>query len=131
MSTKEILYVPGISDGLVAHKVPLSAAVRANGFIFVSGMPPMDPHTGRILGGDIAHQTRSSIEAVRHILESAGSSLDKVVSVRIYCSNSGHFNAVNEVYREYFSEGPPARTFVAVGSWPMSFDIEIECVALE
>lgn len=131
MAQKEILHVPGISEGLLAHKVPLSAAVRAGGFIFVSGMPPMDPATGKIVGGDIATQTRASIETVRHILESAGSSLEKVVSVRLYCSNSGHFNAVNEIYRQYFAEGPPARTFVAVGSWPLSFDVEIECIALE
>lgn len=131
MSGKQIVHVPGISEGLVAHKVPLSAAVRANGFVFVSGMPPMDLTTGKIVQGDIATQTRLSIEAVRHVLESAGSSLDKVVSVRLYCSNSGHFKTVNEVYASFFADGPPARTFVAVGSWPMEFDVEMECVALE
>ena len=128
---KQIIHVPGISEGLVKHKVPLSPAVRANGFIFVSGMPPMDVTNGKIIQGDIATQTRLSIEAVKHVLEAAGSSLAKVVNVRIYCSNAGHFKTVNDVYAQYFSEGPPARTFVAVGSWPMEFDIEMECIALE
>lgn len=131
MAEKQTLQVPGISEGLVAADVPISAAVRANGFVFVSGMPPMDLATGKVVGGDIATQTRRAIEAVRHILESAGSSLDKVVSTRVYCTNAGHFKAVNDVYREYFGKAPPARTFVTVGSWPMPFDIEIECVALE
>ena len=131
MADKQVLAVPGITEGLIANNVPISAAVKANGFVFVSGMPPMDIATGKIVVGDIATQTRHAIEAVRHILESAGSSLAKVVSVRLYCTNSGHFKAVNDVYREYFPEGPPARTFVTVGSWPLGFDIEMECVALE
>ena len=63
-------------------------------------------------------------------LEAAGSSLDKVVKCNVYAANSGYFNAVNEVYARYFSHNPPARTFAAVGSWPMPFDIEIECVAI-
>lgn len=53
------------------------------------------------------------------------------MSVRVYCTNAGHLKAVNDVYREFFGNALPARTFVTVGTWPMPFDIEIECVALE
>jgi len=127
---KEILHVPAISDGLKKANVPLSPVVRANGFLFVSGMPPMDIETGKIKGGDIVAQTRGSIEALRHVLESAGSSLDKVVKVTLYISNSAYFPTVNQIYREYFAHEPPARTFVTVGSWPLEFDVEIECIAL-
>lgn len=127
---KEIVTVPGISEGLIAAKVPISPAVKANGFIYVSGMPPMDLKTGKIVGGDIVKQTKMSLNTVKHVLKSAGSSLDRVVSVRIYCTNSAHFPAVNEIYKTYFPKDPPARTFVTVGSWPLPFDIEIECVAL-
>ena len=56
--------------------------------------------------------------------------MGKVVKTTVYCTNSGHFDLVNNVYREYFSEDPPARTFVTVASWPMAFDIEIECIAV-
>ena len=56
--------------------------------------------------------------------------MDKVVKTTVFCTNSGHFGLVNNVYREYFSEDPPARTFVTVASWPMAFDIEIECIAV-
>ncbi|MDJ0949273.1 MAG: Rid family detoxifying hydrolase [Alphaproteobacteria bacterium] len=127
---KEIVHVPGISDALAKVKVPLSPAVKANGFVFVSGMPPLDPETGEMVRGDIVEQTRMSLEAVRHVLEAAGSTLDKVVKVTLYIANAAYFPTVNDVYRDYFPKDPPARTFVAVGSWPLEFDIEVECVAL-
>ena len=56
--------------------------------------------------------------------------MDKVLKVTVYASNSAYFSTINKVYARYFSDDPPARTFVTVGSWPMEFDIEIECVAL-
>lgn len=130
MAKKEIVHVPGISDGLKAAKVPISAVVKANGFLFVSGLPPMNLKTGKILKGDIVQQTRRSLDAVKHALKSAGSSLDKVVSVRVYISNSAYFGTVNDIYKQYFKRNHPARTFVTVGSWPMEFDIEVECIAL-
>ena len=130
MPKKVVVHVPGISDGLIAAKVPISPVVRANGFLFVSGMPPMDVKTGKIVKGDIVKQTKLSLAAVKHVLTAAGSSLDKVVSVRVYCSNSAYFGTINEVYKTYFKKDPPARTFVTVASWPMEFDIEVECVAL-
>ena len=130
MAKKEIVHVPGISDGLIAAKVPISGVVRANGFLFLSGLPPMDLKTGKMIKGDIVKQTKGSLNAVKHALKSAGSSLDKVVSVRIYISNSAYFGTVNEIYKQYFKSDFPARTFVTVGSWPMEFDIEVECIAL-
>ncbi|MSQ70170.1 MAG: RidA family protein [Betaproteobacteria bacterium] len=130
MAKKEIVHVPGISDGLIAAKVPISAVVRANGFLFLSGLPPMDPKTGKMIKGDIVKQTKGSLNAVKHALKSAGSSLDQVVSVRIYISNAAYFGTVNEIYKQYFKTNQPARTFVTVGSWPMEFDIEVECIAL-
>lgn len=130
MSAKQVVQVPGISEGLIANKVPISPAVKANGFVFVSGMPPMNPANGQIVKGDIAVQTRQCLETVKHVLESAGSSMDKVVSVRVYITNAAYFGAVNEIYKGYFAHQPPSRTFINVGSWPLEFDIEIECVAL-
>lgn len=127
---RTVVEIPGISEGIRKAGVPLSPVIKANGFVFVSGLPPMDLKTGAFVKGDIATQTEHSLKAVKHALESAGSSLDKVCKVTVYVSNAAHFRTINEVYARYFREAPPARTFVTVGSWPLDFDIEIECIAL-
>ena len=127
---KEIVRVPPISDVVEKLGVPLSAAVKANGFVFVSGLPPTDRQTGQLVRGDVAKQTEVCLENVKAALEAAGSSLEKVVKVTVYASNAAYFGTINKVYARYFPSEPPARTFVTVGSWPMEFDIEIECVAL-
>lgn len=127
---KEVIEIPIISDAIRRTGVPLSPVVKANGFIFVSGLPPIDLENGGISKGDIATQTELSLKAVQHALESAGSSLDKVCKVTLYASNAAYFNTINQIYARFFPSGPPARTFVAVGSWPMEFDIEVECIAL-
>ena len=127
---KEIIKVGPIDDMLAKAKVPLSPAVKANGFVFVSGLPPLDRKTGELVKGDISAQTELSLENVKATLEAAGSSLEKVVKVTIYIANSAYFPTVNVIYARYFPKNPPARTFVAVGSWPLEFDIEIECIAL-
>ena len=128
--TKETIEIPVISDAIRRTGAPLSPVVRANGFIFVSGLPGIDLATGDISGGDIEAQTKAALQALRHTLEAAGSSMSKVVKVTIYASNSAYFRKINQIYSTFFSDPYPARTFVVVGSWPLEFDIEIECVAL-
>lgn len=123
--SKEIV---NVDRGLSA--TPLSAVVKANGFVFVSGTPPRDPETGKIVVADIQRQTELVLDAVKRRLEAAGSSLEKVVKCTVYITNSGYFDLVNEVYARYFRVDPPARTFVVVGSWPWTFDIEIDCIAV-
>ena len=127
---RTVVEVPGISEGIRKAGVPLSPVIRANGFVFVSGLPPIDPATGGFAKGDIATQTELSLRAVKRALEAAGSSIEKVCKVTVYASNAAHFRTINEVYSRTFAAAPPARTFVAVGSWPLDFDIEIECIAL-
>lgn len=126
---KEIVDVPGISEYLKG-KVPLSAVVRAGGFLFISGLPAIDRKTGKIPITDIRTQTRMSLDNIKTCLEAAGSSLDKVVKCTIYITNAAYFDEVNAVYGEYFNRDPPARVFCTVGSWPWAFDIEIECMAI-
>jgi 2-iminobutanoate/2-iminopropanoate deaminase len=127
--SKEIIEVPVLSQGVRNVGVPLSLVTKANGFVFVSGTPPFDLETGKFVRGDIETQTEASLKAVQRCLESAGTSLDKVVMVRVYAANAGFYSAINRVYARFFPENPPSRTFVPVASWPMEFDIEIECVA--
>ena len=128
--SKEIIEVPVLSQAVRNVGVPLSLVTKANGFVFVSGTPPFDLETGKFIRGDIEAQTEASLKAVQRCLESAGTSPDKVVMVRVYASNAGFYQTINRVYARFFPENPPSRTFVPVASWPMEFDIEIECIAV-
>ncbi|MBI1774662.1 MAG: RidA family protein [Proteobacteria bacterium] len=129
--SKIIVNVPVMSDAIKKLGVPLSPVVKANGFVFVSGTPPLDLETGAIVRGDIETQTDAVMRNLKRALEAAGSSLDKVVKVNIYAANAAYYSVINKVYGRYFQKDPPARTFVPVAGWPMEFDIEIECTALE
>ena len=127
---KQVYRVGKLSESLEAGKVPLSPVVRAGDFVFVSGQPPIDQQTGKVERMDVAKQTEQVLENVKLCLETAGSSLDKMVKCTVYITNAAYFATVNEVYARYFPKDPPARSFVVVGSWPMEFDVEIECVAI-
>lgn len=131
-ASKIIDPIPGLTEGMKAARIPISPVVRANGLLFLSGMPPLNLETGEVVKDqDIKTQTRLCLEGIKHVLNHAGSSLEKIVSMRVYCSEPSQFGAVNEVYAQYFPENPPSRTFIPVSSWQMGFDIELECVALE
>ena len=127
---KQIIHIPKLSELLERIGVPLSPVVKAGDFLFLSGLPPLDLDSGKMIRGDIEAQTEQVMKNVAYALDCAGSSLDKVVKANIFVTNAAYFNIINGVYRRYFPDNPPARTFVAMSSWPMEFDIEIECVAL-
>jgi 2-iminobutanoate/2-iminopropanoate deaminase len=92
-----------------------SQAIAAGGRICVSGSGPFDPHTHKIVGADIAAQTRQTLKNIGAILEAAGASLKDVVKVTVYLRNIQDFDAMNEAYKEFFPVDPPARTTVEVG----------------
>jgi 2-iminobutanoate/2-iminopropanoate deaminase len=79
--TKAVVDVPVISGALEKAGIPLSAAIKAGGFVFVSGTPPIDLKTGALVAGDIVKQTEASLDALKATLEAAGSSIEKVVSI--------------------------------------------------
>jgi len=91
---------------------PYARAVKANGFLFVSGNVAVDPATGKVPEGAIKEQTRQVLENLKAAVEGAGSSLADVVKVNVYLVNVADFGGMNEVYKEYFPE-PPARTTVS------------------
>jgi 2-iminobutanoate/2-iminopropanoate deaminase len=109
---------------------PYSQAIRANGFIFVSGQVPFDPATGQIIEGDTARQTARVLDNLKAIAEAAGSSLDRAVKVGVFLKDMNDFQAMNEVYGRYFGENPPARTTVEVARLPRDVRVEIDLIAL-
>ena len=126
MSEKEVI----ISDELPAPKGPYSPAIRAGGFVFVSGQGPIDPATGEVVKRDIQQQTRLVLENVRAILGAAGSSLDKVVKTNVYLIDIANFAAMNEVYATVFTAEPPARTTIQAAALPLGIDVEFDVIAL-
>ena len=86
-----------------------SQAVRASGFVFVSGTGPQDPVTGKIVGDTIQEQTRQCLQNVSAVLEAAGSSLDRVVSVTVILFDDADFAGMNEEWTKWFPVNPPAR----------------------
>lgn len=119
-----------VNVDLGSSKTPLSAAVKAGGFVFISGTPPREAGESKIAMVGIQRQTELVLESIKRRLEASGSSLEQVVKCTVYVTNSGYFDVINEVYARYFTVDPPARTFVTVGSWPWPFDIEIDCIAV-
>lgn len=109
---------------------PYSQAIRANGFIFVSGQIPFDPSSGQIVEGDTARQTARVLDNLKAIVEAAGSSLDRAVKVGVFLKDMNDFPAMNEVYGHYFGKDFPARTTVEVARLPRDVRIEIDLIAL-
>jgi 2-iminobutanoate/2-iminopropanoate deaminase len=110
---------------------PYSQAIKANGFIFVSGQVPIDPATQQVVAGDVAAQTDRVLRNLSEILEAAGSGLGKVVRCGVFLKNMDDFTAMNAVYGKYFSSAPPARSTVQVARLPKDVLIEIDVIALE
>ena len=118
------------SEGAPGAIGPYSQAVRAGGFIFVSGQIPISSATGEVISGGIARQTEAVLKAAAAILEDAGSGLGKAVKVTVYMTDLGSFGEMNEVYARFFPNEPPARAAVQVAALPKGVDIEVEVIAL-
>ncbi|WP_342619775.1 RidA family protein [Rhodoferax sp. GW822-FHT02A01] len=86
-----------------------SQAVKAAGLIFVSGTAPTDPATGAFKGSTIQEQTRQCLTNIQAILEEAGSSMDKIVSVTVVIADEDEFAGMNEEWMKWFPSNPPAR----------------------
>jgi len=109
---------------------PYSQAIRANGFLFVSGQIPLDPATQQLVSGDVRIQTERVLENVKGILEAAGSSLDRVVRASVFLADMNEFAAMNEIYGRYFHTQQPARTAVQVARLPRDARVEMDVIAL-
>src|SRR5579863_1546509 len=122
--------VRAISTDRAAKPVgPFSQAIKANGFVFVSGITARDPKTGQVIEDDITRQTELIMENIKVILETAGSSLDRTVKTTVYLKDMNDFDAMGKVYSRYFPAHPPARVTIEV-SRLHGGRIEIEVTAL-
>jgi|SRR6202521_1028893 2-iminobutanoate/2-iminopropanoate deaminase len=108
---------------------PYSQAVKASGFIYLSGQVALDPKTGDLIGSDIRQQTERTLENVKGILEAAGTNLHHVVKTTVFLKDMSDFAAMNEVYARYFTAAPPARSTVQVARLPKDALLEIEVIA--
>jgi len=109
---------------------PYSQAIVAGDFVFCSGQIPINPETGELVKGAIAEQTRQVLENLSAVLETAGSSMDRVVKVTVYLQDMGDFAEMNEEYAKWFPRDPPARAAVEVARLPKDVGVEIEAIAL-
>jgi 2-iminobutanoate/2-iminopropanoate deaminase len=108
---------------------PYSQAIRAGGFLFVSGQIPLDPETGTLVAGDIAVQTRRVVDNLAAILAAAGASFADVVKTTVYLLDMDDFAAMNAVYGAAMLTPPPARSTVQVSRLPRDVRVEIDVVA--
>jgi len=119
-----------IPRDLPALNPTYSQAIKANGMVFVAGQIGVDPQTGKLIGPDIAEQTRQAIENVETILKAAGSSLANVVSTTLYLTEFDQLARVNAVYAEYFPQAGPAKLSCGVSALYGGAKFEIQAIAV-
>ena len=107
---------------------PYSQAVVAGDFVYVAGQGPMDVTSGQMVRDSVQAETRQVLRNIQSILEAAGASMADVVKCNVYLADHRDFAAMNEVYAEFFTTEPPARTTVEAHA-PVDIRVEIDCVA--
>ena len=110
---------------------PYSQAIKANGFVFISGQVAFDPATGNLISGDIEKQTEQVLKNLSAILQAAGSSWEKAVKATVFLKDMNEFGKMNEVYAKFCKGAPPARSTVEVARLPKDVAVEIDIIALE
>jgi 2-iminobutanoate/2-iminopropanoate deaminase len=129
-ATREVISLPGRPPAAASGSAPpVSMAVRAGDFLFVSGLTAVDPRSGERMPGTTASETRQILTNLARLLEAAGSSLDKVVKVNVLLHSMLEAPNMNDVYARFFPDPPPART-VCGARLPDGVKVIIECTAL-
>lgn len=109
---------------------PYSQAIVVGDMIFTSGQIALKPD-GSFVAGDVRAQSEQVLSNLKNVLESEGSSLDKVIKTTVFLADMEDFGAMNEVYASFFGTHAPARSTVAVKTLPKGARVEIECIALK
>jgi len=109
---------------------PYSQAVKAGGFLFISGQVGIHPPTGELVNSDIVAETKQVMDNINAILHQAGLSFNEVVKCSIFVKDMNNFAAINEAYADFFGDNPPARETVEVSRLPKDVNVEISCIAI-
>ena len=117
------------SRGAPAAIGPYSQALRAGGFLFISGQIPLDPESGQVVDGDVAAQTHRVMQSLGAILKAAGASYEHVVRTTIFLTDLTDFALGNDVYGSYFAAPAPTRATVQVAALPKGVSVEIDAIA--
>jgi 2-iminobutanoate/2-iminopropanoate deaminase len=123
--SKKVPALPGIE----ASALPFSQVVEANGFVFLAGQVGNAPGQSGAVPGGIAAETRQMLDNVGRLLQAVGLDYDDVVKSTVYLRDFADFDAMNQVYREYFPTEPPTRATVGVTALARDFTVEIEVIA--
>ncbi len=118
------------TDGAPKAIGPYSQAVRAGGFLFLSGQIALDPATGTLVTGGVEAETKQVLANISAVLGAAGAGWADVVKTTIYLTNLGDFATVNRLYGEVAGELPPARATVQVAALPRGGVVEIDAIAI-
>lgn len=125
-SSVEFLDAPGTEDlGL-----PFSEAVRVGDMLYLSGQVGNHPGTWELVPGGISEETRQTLDNIGAVLDRHGSSYDRVVKCTVFLADIAEWPAMNEVYRGYFMDSPPARSAMAAAGLALDARVEIECIAV-
>ena len=124
--TKEIIFTQKAPKAIG----PYSQAVKAGGFLFVSGQIPINPETGDLMTSSIEEQANQVILNLKSICEAAGSGLKDIVKLTIYLTDLGNFAKVNEAMLEYFPEPYPARATVEISALPLGVNVEMDAIVI-
>ncbi len=108
---------------------PYSVAIRSGDLVFTSGQLGLDPVTNNLVPGGIEAETRQILTNLQHVLADAGSGLGRVVKTTVFLKDMAEFAKMNEVYAEFFTENPPARSTIQAAALPKGGSIEIEAIA--
>ena len=119
---RQVVNVPGATSGL-----PFSSSVRTGNLLFLSGQ--IGTTSAGLVPGGIRAEVRQTLENIRGVLEASGSSLSRVVKCTVFLADIADFAAMNEVYRSYFPQDPPARSTIAASGLVLGARVEIECIA--
>jgi len=107
---------------------PYSQGIIYDNFVFTAGQIGLNPETGKLEEG-IKAQSRRVLENLKAVVEAGGSNLNNIVKVTVFLKDINDWGMVNEIYSEYFSEQPPARSAFQVSALPMDALVEVECIA--
>ena len=126
MPKKEVI----IPEGGAKPLAPYSPGIRVGPFVYTAGQVGLDPATGELVQGGVQAETRQALNNLRKILEAAGSDLAHVIKTTVFLNDINDYGPMNEVYGEFFTNDPPARSALEVGKLPIGAQVEIEAVAV-